>query len=132
MPRTALAARVRLEDGRELVVVGVHLYRTQDERLAQAEEMLRALADEGVPVILAGDFNSTPDSAVMALLRETFVDVDKGEDRLTFNSVEPRREIDYVMLQPADFFSEPQLDVLSEPLASDHRPLIFRAGLSGN
>ncbi len=35
-PRTTLAARVRLgDDGREIVFVSIHLYRSAEERLAQ-------------------------------------------------------------------------------------------------
>ncbi len=128
-PRTALAARVRLPGGREVVVVGVHLYRTEEERMAQAEQMLAALDQVDVPVILAGDFNSTPDSPVMARLRKDFTNVPKGEDHLTFDSVTPRVEIDYVLLRPAGAFIDPTLDVLDEPLASDHRPLVCELGL---
>lgn len=127
-PRTALAVRVHLPDGGEAVVVGVHLYRTEEERLAQAGAMLAAL-DPNTPTILAGDFNSRPDSPVMALVAETFHDVDKGSDRLTFDSVDPRVEIDYVLVRPLGRFSGLELDVLDEPLASDHRPLVLRAQL---
>ena len=99
-----------------------------DERLAQAGAMLAAL-DPNTPTILAGDFNSRPDSPVMALVAETFHDVDKGSDRLTFDSVDPRVEIDYVLVRPLGRFRGLELDVLDEPLASDHRPLVLRAQL---
>jgi endonuclease/exonuclease/phosphatase family metal-dependent hydrolase len=63
--RVVQAVRVRLEDGRTVVVANLHAtsYRT-DKRLADAE-LLRAatfadgLADPGEPVVLAGDFNVT-------------------------------------------------------------------------
>jgi endonuclease/exonuclease/phosphatase family metal-dependent hydrolase len=128
-PRTALAVRVRLEDGREVVVVGVHLYRTAAERLAQARAMLAALAGAEVPVILAGDFNSRPGSEVMALIEGSYLNLDKGADRLTFDSVDPRVEIDHVLLRPATAFRGAVVDVLEEPVASDHRPLVFAADL---
>jgi endonuclease/exonuclease/phosphatase family metal-dependent hydrolase len=63
--RIVQAVRVRLEDGRTVVVANFHAtsYRT-DKRLADAE-LLRAatfadgLAEPGEPVVLAGDFNVT-------------------------------------------------------------------------
>ena len=40
-PRSALAARVKVDDtGREIVFVGIHLYRTAEERLCQAKGSL--------------------------------------------------------------------------------------------
>lgn len=126
-PRTALWVRVRLEEGRELVVVGVHLYGSPDQRLAQARDLLEALEEVAVPVVLAGDFNSEPGSPVMELLGASFVSVDKGEDRLTFDSVEPRVEIDHVLVRPVGTFTRSHLEVLDEPLASDHRPLLLDA-----
>jgi len=129
-PRTALAARVELEPGRELMLVCVHLYGDEQERLEQAEAMLAALADEACPVVLAGDFNSRPGSVVMNRIEEEFTNIDKGEDRLTFSSVEPRIEIDFVLVRPVEAFRGSALDVLEEPHASDHRPLIFDSALA--
>ncbi|NIU52065.1 MAG: hypothetical protein GWN07_02490, partial [Actinobacteria bacterium] len=78
-PRTALAARVRVgEPPAEIVVVGVHLYATAEERYAQAARLLEILADEAAPVILAGDFNSTPESEVIAFLAESWQIPEKG------------------------------------------------------
>jgi endonuclease/exonuclease/phosphatase family metal-dependent hydrolase len=107
----------------------VHLYATEEERLAQARALLAALASEDVPVVLAGDFNSQPGSPVMALVRETYTNADKGADHFTFDSVTPDREIDYVLHRPAQAFAVLHMDVLDEPLASDHRPLVWRAKL---
>jgi len=124
-PRSALAVRVRLPgDGGELTFVGIHLYRTAEERLAQARRLLEVLPAEG-PVILAGDFNSTPDSAVMALIRETFTIPDKGDDHFTFPSHEADREIDFLAWRPGERFAVVESRVIDEPLASDHRPVFL-------
>jgi len=125
-PRSSLAIHVQLPDGAgELIFAGVHFYRTEAERMAQARRLLDVLEPESVPVILAGDFNSTPDSAVMALLGETFVIPDKGEDRYTFPSDRPEREIDFVVFRPAHRFTVVESRVIDEPVASDHRPLLL-------
>ena len=52
----------------DIVVVGIHLYRTEEERTAQAERLVEIFAGERSPVFLSGDFNSEPDSPVMELL----------------------------------------------------------------
>ena len=125
-PRTALTARVRLgDDGPEIVFVSIHLYRSAEERLAQAQRIIEIFQNETRPVILAGDFNSTPDSEVIELLEQYWRIPDKGEDRLTFPSGTPRREIDFIMFRPADRFEVVRLAVIDEPLASDHRPVLL-------
>ncbi len=125
-PRTALAVRVRSPSGSEIRFVGIHFYRTEQERLAQATRLLEHIAGDTVPLILAGDFNSTPGSAVMAALETRFAIADKGADHLTFPSESPEREIDFVLFAPADRFVVLEHHPLDEPVASDHRPLFAR------
>lgn len=125
-PRSALAVRVRLGDtGKEVVFVGVHLYRTLAERLCQAAKVFDAVATETVPVIVAGDFNSTPDSEVMSLVRKSWTLPDKGDDRLTFSADDPRREIDFIAYRPEEAFEVIESRVIDEPLVSDHRPVLL-------
>jgi len=128
-PRTGLAARIRLDSGQEIIVVGIHLYRTPEQRLAQASGLVDIYSDETTPVILAGDFNSLPDSDVLALLRRHWQVPDKGTDRLTYPSDAPQREIDYIMYRPADRFEVVEHRVIHEPLVSDHRPVVIELRL---
>ena len=124
-PRTALSADVTSpETGRTLRFVGIHFYRTEEERLAQAMRLGELLGDDAVPTILAGDFNSTPDSEVMNHLSESWSVVEKGNDHFTFPSYGPDREIDFVLLQPVGRFEVVGQRVLTEPVASDHRPIV--------
>jgi endonuclease/exonuclease/phosphatase family metal-dependent hydrolase len=129
-PRSALAVRVRLGDGGpEILFVGIHLYRTGEERLAQAQRLVDVFEAETRPVILAGDFNSTPDSEVIGLLGGSWQIPDKGDDHLTFPSPSPRREIDFIMFRPADRFDVLQSRVINEQLVSDHRPVLLELAL---
>jgi endonuclease/exonuclease/phosphatase family metal-dependent hydrolase len=50
--------------------------------------------------------------------------VDKGEDRATYPSFEPQREIDFVLLRPAERFDVLSESLLDEPVLSDHRPVV--------
>ncbi len=130
-PRTALATRIRLtESSEEIVVVGIHLYATAEERYAQASRLIEIFQEETTPVILAGDFNSTPDSEVIDLFKQAGWHVPgKGEDHLTFRSDDPDREIDYIMVRPRERFEIDMLDVIDEPLVSDHRPVLLQLRL---
>lgn len=123
-PRSSVSVRIRAPNtGREFLFVGIHFYRTEEERLAQATRLLELIQEDTIPVILAGDFNSTPGSAVIDLLARSFTVIDKGDDHLTFPSWEPAREIDFIMLRPGHRFEVLEHSVGHEPVASDHRPL---------
>ena len=124
-PRSSMAIRVHPPGGAQLVFVGIHFYRTAEERMAQARRLLEILEEETVPVILAGDFNSTPDSEVMRVIGDSFTIPDKGEDRLTWASDNPEREIDFIAYRPRDRFTVVESRVVDEPLASDHRPVLL-------
>jgi len=125
-PRSALAARVQLpRSGREAVFVGIHFYRTEEERLAQAQALMDALKDEDGLVILAGDFNSEPASPVMELLGTEWAIVPKNGPSNTFPADDPAREIDFVLVRPKEGFRVLEYRVLGEKVASDHRPIFL-------
>ena len=124
-PRSSLDARVRLPDARELILTNVHFYRTQDERLAQARALIDVYDGVEVPMIVGGDFNSRPGSRVMKLMESHWKNTDKGEDRFTMSSTDPRSEIDFILYRPEGRFEVVSIDVLDEPLVSDHRPVLM-------
>jgi endonuclease/exonuclease/phosphatase family metal-dependent hydrolase len=131
-PRTSVDMTVRTPAGdRRLRFVGIHFYATEPERLAQAQRLEELLESEEGPVILAGDFNSTPGSTVMSHLGRTWVIVDKGEDHLTFPSWTPEREIDFLLLRPDSAFQVLRHRPMDEPVISDHRPLVADLVLGG-
>lgn len=132
-PRTVVAAEVELASGDKVRIIGVHFYRTESERLAQAMALEAWLADqEPMPTLLAGDFNSYRDDSVLTHLEATWHVVDKGEDFQTFPSWAPDREIDYIMWQPSDAFQVAHQELLDEPVMSDHRPLVIDVVVSGS
>ncbi len=121
-PRTSLIATVAAEPPFRLA--NVHFYATEQERLAQAQTLLKFLNDRhDLPCLIAGDFNSQPGSPVLELFADWNIP-DKGDDRLTFSSEKPRIEIDFVMFRPQAAFVVREIDVIDEPVASDHRPLL--------
>ncbi|MCK5490111.1 MAG: endonuclease/exonuclease/phosphatase family protein [Gemmatimonadetes bacterium] len=135
-PRSALAARVELlrpgyGQAPQVVVVGVHLYANAAERLAQATRLVELFADEEAPVVLAGDFNSIPDSKVIRLLEDVggWQRPAKEGQAFTFPSEIPDREIDFIMFRPGNRFVVREHRVVPETLASDHRPVLLELEL---
>lgn len=124
-PRTSLSVTVRSpRTGHRVRIVGVHFYRSEVERLAQAKMTEELLKEGQLPTILAGDFNSTPESEVMAHLARSWEIVGKGEDDFTFPSYAPDREIDYVLFRPYGRFEVVNQFLVDEPVISDHRPYV--------
>ncbi len=76
-------------------------------------------------MIVAGDFNSRPGSVVMDLVEEHWVNTDKGDDRFTMSATNPQSEIDFILYRPANRFEVVSIDVLDEPVISDHRPVLM-------
>ena len=110
---------------KEAVFVGVHLYRTEAERLAQARRLVTRFADEEGPMVVAGDFNSEPNTAVMDYMAEHWRLVPKQDPSLTFPADVPRKEIDFMLYRPAEAFEVVESRVVEEAMASDHRPVLL-------
>jgi endonuclease/exonuclease/phosphatase family metal-dependent hydrolase len=127
-PAGALSVlEVRVAAGPEapdVSVVGVHFYRSPEERLAQADSVTRIFEGVERPVILAGDFNSRPGSLVIRRLRERWRLIPKEGERFTFPADAPDREIDHVFVRPPGVFEVVASRVADERLASDHRPVV--------
>lgn len=125
-PRSALTARIQLPNtGKELVFSGIHFYRTEEERMAQARTLTEVLSEESGLVVLAGDFNSLPGSAVMDFLDTDFEIVPKRGSAFTFPADDPAREIDFILVRPDAGFEVLEHRVLGERVASDHRPIFL-------
>ena len=124
-PISALEVQVAVGlEGRVVSVVGIHLVRTPEERLAEADTLTAILSERPHPVVLAGDFNSRPGDVVLQRLTRDWLVVPKDGDRFTFPSDAPDREIDFIMLRPAEAFEIVEHRVVGEAVASDHRPLL--------
>ena len=125
-PRSALEARIRVPGSeRDVVITGIHFYRSEAERLAQAQTLVDRYAGETAPVVLAGDFNSERGDRVMRLLEETWTNPIKQGDANTFPSDAPDSEIDFILVRAAGGFRVLRHVVVPEPVVSDHRPIVI-------
>jgi len=113
----------------QLVFMNTHIdYRGKDdERLLIVREIQSLAAQhDGMPVVLCGDFNDTPNNRVHRRLREAFNDswelAGQGPGR-TYPANTPRKRIDYVWISKGAGLDVVGAHVL-ESTASDHRPLV--------
>lgn len=102
-----------------ITVMVIHFGLNPDEQENAVKTVIENLEDE--KCVLMGDFNVTPDNAVLAPIREKMVDaaVCFDGEKLSFPSDEPRKKIDYI-------FVTPDLELVCADIptiiASDHRP----------
>lgn len=130
-PRCALEISVQAKHWpTPLAFVSVHNDWTNEGiRVKQVTALLKAMEGQKSPVILAGDFNGTPNCASLKLLQEHGWKIQKKtrSEPFTFPSKKPKVEIDFLITR-----NLPRLKVdhfvVEEEMASDHRP-IFAAFL---
>ncbi len=109
-----------------IVFFATHLdYRPDDgERLASVEEISALAAPFGdKPMILAGDLNANPESAVMQKLAAAGWQRANVEPLSTYPAEAPAKQIDFILVQPPDRWQTVEVHVLDEAVASDHCPL---------
>jgi endonuclease/exonuclease/phosphatase family metal-dependent hydrolase len=121
-------------DGPGFLFLCTHLdYRPpDDERMNSALTINDVIKKrESTPAIIAGDFNATPDSRVIAEFKKKWTIAgdnasasQKATGLRTFPSSQPNRWIDYVMYRPPNRWECVEARVLEEPVASDHRPVL--------
>ena len=120
--RVLLQGTFILPDGDTIVVACTHLEAFDStSRAAQVPFLLDRFADTAHPVILAGDFNASPDDPVIALLTSQFLDCTAGD--FTFSVNEPKEKIDYILAHPARAWRAIESQVIPVKM-SDHYPVI--------
>ena len=120
-PRAAVAATIALPNGQRIVFAGTHLDHTSSsERDAQASALNAALVPAALPTLLAGDFNATPESTPIGILKKHWTIACGENPPPTFPSDDPKIKIDYVMFAPASRWTVVDTQVIQDAVASDH------------
>jgi endonuclease/exonuclease/phosphatase family metal-dependent hydrolase len=128
-PRVALLAEIALPGADTIVAVNVHFDWVANDTLrhAQALSLTQVLDTLSRPYVLLGDFNDQSDSRTLRLFTARATEARKPTgDRFTFSSTEPAQEIDFILAAPASAWNVGAARVISEPIASDHRPVVAR------
>lgn len=103
----------------------VHLSLTEEDRM-KSIEIIKAEANKtGKPFFIAGDFNASPESECIKEMQKEFQLLSNSK-QATFPANEPVDAIDYIMAYKATTtdYIVTSAQVINEPLASDHRPLV--------
>lgn len=125
-----MAGSVTIDLGSQtLMFVTTHLHHANESiRNLQAVHLNKIFtsADIAEPiVVLAGDFNATPDSRTMQILGQQWSSATAGNsDALTFPADSAERQLDYVLFYPKDKVKVVEASVIDETQASDHRPVV--------
>jgi endonuclease/exonuclease/phosphatase family metal-dependent hydrolase len=110
--KEGVVATIMLPGGRWVRVAGVHLeHRDEGVRIASAEMIAALTGNDDVPLIAAGDFNSTRvdlpkarpvdgTTAVSRLLDGHAWKARPGPMQATFPATDPDREIDWILATP--------------------------------
>lgn len=109
-----------------LVVLGTHLdHRRPDDERFQSAVAINSyeVTQSGQPAILLGDLNDVRGGRTLRELESKWTHT--SEQALpTAPSRRPRRQIDFILVRPAERWRTIETRVLEEPVASDHAPLM--------
>ena len=123
--RTVASTIITLGNGKKLVFASTHLdaQRNDTNRLLQVNKIVEVLTQETLPVILAGDFNATPDSRIIKILDSYFKRTCSTDCGFTIPVINPTKTIDFIAYAPSDKFDVLEHKVIDEKYASDHLPV---------
>ena len=138
-PRAALAVELKFPGSEStFIFIGTHLDHLRDgrNRNIQAKGLLQIAAEyEGLPVILAGDLNSTPESEAIKTLKTYWTDA-WPKNKIGDTAPRSNRRIDYILFSPKPRWKVHRIyrgvDIKKEDptwqtlltLASDHLPVL--------
>ena len=109
----------------EFMFACTHLSLTEEDRIASLEIIRQSASKSKKPFYLAGDLNDVPESAMMKELQKDFTLLNDVK-MPTHPSPAPKNTIDYIAVwkQTAPLYAVASKEVLEEPVASDHRPVL--------
>jgi endonuclease/exonuclease/phosphatase family metal-dependent hydrolase len=125
-PRTLAKAVITLPGGKKMVFASTHLdaQKKDTNRLLQIREITRLLKEVTLPVVLAGDLNAEPGTAVINHLDAHLTRSCLKNCGFTIPQINPNRTIDFIAYAPKKSFRVLEHRVIAESYASDHLPLL--------
>ena len=121
--RVAIEVTLKTEE-ESVKVVGVHLdAESAPRRTNELTVLLKALSAIKGKIIIAGDWNQSPQGDMVSLMKaDTFLEVKKTGNVMTFPQEKPTIEIDHVWSKGLS--AEGKARVIDGKAASDHLPVV--------
>lgn len=111
----------------EYVFACTHLDLEEENRLTSLDIILEEAARWDKPFFICGDWNDQPSSTLITKMKKSFVflnNITNNSINYTFPARTPNRIIDYIASYGRVVKSIRKRQVINEPEASDHRPLL--------
>lgn len=102
-----------------------HLGLGKNDRLIQIDSIQSLSRNCIKPFLLAGDFNFTPESGAFIKLAKDFKPLNDTAEK-TFPADNPQETIDYIRISQRCEVEILHREVVNEPNASDHRPVVAK------
>lgn len=115
-------------EGKEVCVLVCHMGLENSERVNAVASLCKIIDEITIPLILMGDFNTTPDNEVLKPLYQRLNDTDSLADDMgafTYPSYNPEKKIDYIFYRD---LTCKNVTTVSE-IVSDHFPIIAEFNL---
>lgn len=110
-------------DGKEVCFLVCHMGLNSSEQKNAVKTICKLLDEIEIPVILMGDFNTTPESKILKPIRKLMKDTDEfnsTKNQGTYPSDKPNVKIDYIFYRDLKCL---QTETIQE-IYSDHLPIV--------
>ncbi|MAZ27561.1 MAG: endonuclease/exonuclease/phosphatase [Cytophagaceae bacterium] len=125
-PRVLITTRVSLQDGQEVTFACTHLdaQRTDTNRQLQIDKITELTRSLNGPLIIGGDFNAEAGTEVIDSLDTFFTRTCLVNCPPTIPADAPAKTIDFIAFKNTGHLMLKQHQVIQEPYASDHLPVL--------
>ena len=131
--RVLITANITLPNGEIIRFGSTHLdVRSERNRNQQVKAINKIASKEHLPFIIAGDFNSVPESNAIAELDKQFTRTCIENCEPTIPVDNPNRTLDYIVYTKDSPFRVVSQKVIQEKYASDHLPVVATLELTLN
>ena len=125
MPGREEKRALLLAEFEDYIFCCTHLSLREEDRMSSLRIIKDIARKQQKPFILAGDMNAEPESDFVKEMKEDFIILNSLK-QATWPAPEPKQTIDYIAMWKATSAgcANVKTEVVNEPVASDHRPLI--------
>lgn len=125
LPGREEARTLILAEFADYIYCCTHMSLTEEDRMKSLELVKAFTSSSTKPLFLAGDMNAEPESGFIKELQKDFQILSNPKQH-TFPAPDPKETIDYIatLKQNAKGFAVISAEVINEPMASDHRPIL--------